>query len=290
MFDRNKISVQLSAICDSLSNIKLLTNSKIDEYLLACNIENKGRKTQNVIKNGISGYIPGSSKKEKMYNSLANNINQTQSTAGVIKFLEMVFELTQFAGRLNEFNEARDNINKVLMIIGLEVNISGKVIEVKQAKSLDEVEESVNKLVKEVTIRNLHSEVMKYCSKEYLEKDYFHAGFEAVKGIFERIRTMTSQVVDGAKLLNGVFSTTAPMILLYNSDIINNPTDRDEFLGVKSLIEGLHKSVRNPSAHKPRIISNNNLLDCLEIMTIVSRVHRYLDNCYTTGCCTTLLR
>ena len=285
MFNKDKVSIQLTAICEALSGIQLLTNSKIDNYFASCNIENLGRKTQNVVKNGIPCYITGSSRKEKMYISLANNINQNQNFVGLISFLEMVFDLTQFADHLNEFNDARDRVNKVLIILGYEINQSGKVILVKKASTLDEVEERINKLKKEVTVRNLHSEVLKYCSQEYLNKDYFHASFEAVKGIFERLRIMTNQTVDGAKLINGVFSTNAPMILLHDSDIVNNQTDKDEYLGIKSLIEGLHKSIRNPSAHKPRIVSNNELLDCLEIMTIVSRIHRYLDNCYTTGCC-----
>lgn len=282
MFDNNKISVQLMKICECLGGI--LTHKKIDEHLTSCGIEINAVSSQQVSVNGISGYTVGTNKKDKIYNSLAKQINKTNSVDCVIQFIESVFDLTQFSGDIISFNEAKDNINRILYAIGYEVSDSGKVCEVEKAKSIDEIEERVNKLQKEVKVRRLHNEILKYCLKEYLDKDYFHAQFEAVKGLFERIRQMTKQHCDNKELLDRVFSTSAPMLMIRNSNILSSQTDRDEFLGIKYLAEGLGKLIRNPKAHTPRILSNDELTDCLETFSILSKVHRYLDECIVTGC------
>lgn len=282
MFDNNKISVQLMKICECLGGV--LTHKKIEEHLTSCGIEINAVSSHQVSVNGISGYTVGTNKKDKIYNSLAKQINKTNSVDCVIHFIESVFDLTQFSGDIAAYNEAKDNLNRVLYAIGYELNASGKVCEVERAKSIEEIEERVNKLQKEVKIRRLHSEIFKYCSKEYLSEDYFHAQFEAVKGLFERIRQMTNQKCDGKELLDKVFSTSVPMLMVRDTNILNSQTDRDEFLGIKFLAEGICKLIRNPKAHTPRILSKDEMVDCLETFSVLSKIHRYLDECFVTGC------
>lgn len=63
------------------------------------------------------------------------------------------------------------------MLLGCQIDLSGKLIEIVKANSLDEVDRRVNSLKKKMYDRNIHSEVVKYCIKDYLRKDYFDAVF-----------------------------------------------------------------------------------------------------------------
>lgn len=65
----------------------------------------------------------------------------------------------------------------------------GKLVEVTQAKTLDEVDKRVNSLQRQLYIRTIHSEVQKYCIKDYLQNDYYDAVFEAAKGLAEKSAT-----------------------------------------------------------------------------------------------------
>jgi len=74
-----------------------------------------------------------------------------------------------------------EEINKVLLFIGLELGKDGKIRETVRAQSLEEVDRRVNNLKKRLYDRAIHPEVTKYCIKDYLRKDYFDVVFEAAK-------------------------------------------------------------------------------------------------------------
>lgn len=172
-----------------------------------------------------------------------------------------------------------DQLNTILLLIGVEARDDGKLHEVEAAKTLTEVQVRINSLTHEIKFRHLHFELFKYCSVEFLNEDYFHACFESVKGVLERIRSLTKLSLDGAKLLDVVFSKDKPSILINDFKTEN---DKNEFLGLKDLIMSLVRMVRNPDAHMPRANSNTDLDETLEVLTYVSRVHRYLDKATTT--------
>ncbi|MFJ8158808.1 TIGR02391 family protein [Streptomyces sp. NPDC094468] len=52
----------------------------------------------------------------------------------------------------------------------------------------------------ELRRRSTHPEVLRYCTLEILAKNPFHAGLEAVKSVADRLRTLTGQGLDGARL------------------------------------------------------------------------------------------
>ncbi|MEQ2620076.1 hypothetical protein AAAX56_04655 [Hominicoprocola fusiformis] len=65
-----------------------------------------------------------------------------------------------------------EETNKVLLLAGLSISNEGQLVDVVQAKTLDEVDRRVNHLKRELYNRAIHSEVQKYCIKDYLRKDY----------------------------------------------------------------------------------------------------------------------
>ena len=98
----------------------------------------------------------------------------------------------------DKYSYLLEGVNKVLLLAGLEVTKEGKLIEVIKAKTLDEVDRRVNSLQRQLYNRAIHSEVQKYCIKDYLQKDYYDAVFEAAKGLAERVRQITGLTSDEA--------------------------------------------------------------------------------------------
>ena len=278
MLNFNDNGSKLRSLSELVSNFSQVTHSKINTYLESSNIKNMGIKSKPI--NG--GYVYGCNKKDKIYNSFANELNASHSDTKIIDFIESVFEPSQYVNNPQEFNEMLDSANKVMLLMGAEITKDGKVITAIKATTIEEVNKRVNILKYEVSLRKLHPYVLKYCNKEYLAKDYFHADFEAVKGVCERLRDITHQNKDGFALVDIIFSIKKPLIVFSDLIILDNEIDLSEFKGIGNLIRALIQMVRNPSAHNPRLSVDVELIDCLEILTIVSRIHRYLDRAFAS--------
>ena len=84
--------------------------------------------------------------------------------------------------------------------------------------------------------RRLHPEVLKYCRTELMQANYFHAVFEATKGLAQRIRDMVSIEADGAALVDRVFSIERPLLAM---NALQTETGEVPAQGVCDLAQGL---------------------------------------------------
>lgn len=123
----------------------------------------------------------------------------------------------------------------------------------------------------------IHSEVKKYCIVDYLRKDYFNAVFEAAKGLAERVRNITGLKKDGGKLFEEAFSTNDPF-LFFNT--LSTDSERSEFIGLKELLCAIFHLARNPEAHTPKINWKIDETKALDVLTLISFAHKYLDECH----------
>lgn len=57
-------------------------------------------------------------------------------------------------------------------------------------------------------------------------------------------------------------------------------SEKNEYNGLKELLIALFHMVRNPIAHTPKINWKQNENEALDILTIISFAHKYLDKCY----------
>ena len=227
------------------------------------------------------GYIQGDNKKNRIYNNFANELNTSQNDYKIRKFIEAIMAPAKYTNIPHLFENRRNEINKILLFMGTELQDTGIIKDVKKAETLSDVNTRIDELKSELIRRNIHSKVISYCTKEYLSEDYFHACFEAVKGIYDRLRDMTNLDLDGRTLIEKIFSKKEPIIIINLHQTI---TEIDENQGLGNLILSLHQMVRNPNAHTPRIKKETELEECLDILTMVSRVHKYLD-ISTRTCC-----
>ncbi|MDO9534273.1 MAG: TIGR02391 family protein [Bacillota bacterium] len=165
----------------------------------------------------------------------------------------------------------------MLLLVGLSVTKEGRLTEVVQAMTLDEVDRRVNNLRRQLYIRAIHYEVEKYCIKDYLRKDYYDAVFEAAKGLAERVREITGLTVDGGTLFQKAFAKNDPY-LFFNA--LKTDSEVSEFIGLKELLESIFHLVRNPVAHTPKINWKMDETKALDILTLISFAHKYLDECH----------
>ena len=239
----------LKAVCDVLAETNFgYTKTELTRLLQQSEIE--------ILSDGKSsnayGYTLGLNKRDWLYNCLASEINKSHSLSRVYFFLEKALNPVAFTDEKNrsKYEFLLEGTNKALLLAGLEITKEGKLVEVVQAKTLDEVDRRVNSLQRQLYNRAIHSEVQKYCIKDYLQKDYYDAVFEAAKGLAERVRQITGLTTDGGTLFQTAFAKNDPY-LFFNS--MQTDSERSEFKGLKALMEAIFHLVRNPAEHTPKI-------------------------------------
>lgn len=267
---------QLKAVCDVLGETNRgYTKTELTRLLQQSGIElvSDGRKS-----NGYT-YQLGLNKRDWLYNCLANEVNKNHSLMRIYMFIEKALNPVAFTSEENraKYEYLFEGTNKALLLAGMEVTKEGKLVEVVQAKTLDEVDRRVNSLKRELYNRSIHSEVQKYCIEDYLRKDYYDAVFEAAKGLADRVRQITGLTTDGGTLFQTAFSKNDPYIF-FNG--LQTDSEKSEFTGLKELLEAIFHLVRNPAAHTPKVNWKVDEAKALDILTLISFSHKYLDQCH----------
>jgi uncharacterized protein (TIGR02391 family) len=234
---------QLKAICDVLADTNRgLTKTELTRLLEQCQIPvmDDGKSS-----NGLT-YTVGLNKRDWLYKCFANEINSHKSFERVFIFIEKALNPVSYTSEESrqKYHFLFEETNKVLLLIGLNISNEGKLTEVAQAKTLEEVDRRVNNLRRQLYNRAIHHEVKKYCIRDYLRKDYYDAVFEAAKGLAERVREITGLTTDGSALFQKAFAKNDPYIFL-NS--LKTESEINEFLGLKELLESIFHLVRNPA-------------------------------------------
>lgn len=197
----------------------------------------------------------------------------------VLDFTSSFLAPARFVGRSEEFENHREELNVVLAFSGLEYGEDGCFRERKEAKTLDEAESRLKTLQAKFKGRRLHPEVLKYCRTELLQDNYFHAVFEATKGLAQRIRDLSHVDADGAKLIDKVFSVQTPILAI---NTLQTETEQSEHKGFAALLRGCFAAVRNPLAHEPKILWEGED-DAADYLSLISLLHRRLDKSVPTG-------
>lgn len=225
-----------------------------------------------------SGFIDdsGETTKWRRLNSvfLKSQAN-TKSANQILAFIRSYLVLSRFVGKREEFEHHRGELNAILILRGLEYGKDGQIRYTTQAKTLDEAEARAQGVRNMLAPRKTHSEVYKYCQPELMQENYFHAVFEACKGLFQRIRDLSGVDADGTILIDKVFSVEKPF-LAFNT--LQTETEKSEHKGFAQLLKGCAAAIRNPLAHGPKILWQGET-DAVDYLTLISMLHRKLDQC-----------
>lgn len=254
-------SAQLEAICKVLGDtLRGLTGTEIEHILREIRAEDPS---------------PQLSKWMRLYNAFAASQNKHQVGNHVIQFINKAMAPARYASAPESFSWRRDNLNVALAFAGYAVRDDGKVLHATKETTVDGARARAGQLRQMLASRGTHSEVLRYCRAELLEENYFHAVLEAVKGVAERLRLMSGLTCDGAELISLALSVKAPIIAL---NTLTTDTELSEQKGIANLLVGVFGAVRNPVAHAPKIVWAMPEQDAVDVLGILSYVHRKLDS------------
>jgi uncharacterized protein (TIGR02391 family) len=254
-------AAQLEAVCKVLADTeKGLTGSEIG-YILS--------------DMRVSDPDPALTKWKRLFNALSRAQNEYQVGNHLIMFVNRAMAPARYASNPELFRWRQDGLNVALSFVGYAVRDDGKVVHTTRESTIKGARARAGRLRRLLEDRNTHAEVLKYCRAELLEDNYFHAVLDAIKGVAERLREMSGLSSDGAELVNQALSTKAPLVLL-NS--LRTETEQSEQRGIANLLIGIFGAMRNPTSHAPRVIWPMPEQDAIDVLGILSFIHRKLDN------------
>lgn len=224
---------------------------------------------------GVVDTDPMMTKWKRLYNALADEQNKRHAGNKVLSFIAKALQPTRYINNIERYESILRCVNTVLVFHGLEFRDDGIFHTVKPVSSLSEAEKRARKFKSSVSDRNLHSDLLRFCSAELLQENYFHAVLEATKSVASKIRSMTGLSSDGSQLIDDAFGGPNPILKI---NTFKTNTERSEQRGFVNLAKGLFGTFRNPTAHAPKIEWNLEEQDALDLFTLASYVLRRIDN------------
>lgn len=259
-------SQQLEAIARILADTASgLTGSQIGHILEECRVPDVN---------------PDITKWKRLFNAFVECQNRRQCGNHVLMFINRAMDPVTYTATPEVFDSRRAELNPVLAFCGMTVGEDGKVRHATHTTNLDEAIARADRLHAALATRKVHEDVLEFCRAELLQKNYFHAVFEAMKSIAAKIRDLSGLTCDGADLVQQAFGMSGGKTPLLAINSLATDTDRGEQRGFANLLIGLLGTIRNPTAHNPKIEWDMSEQDALDILTMASLIHRKLDKAH----------
>lgn len=204
--------------------------------------------------------------------------SKVKSSWPLFNVIEYVAVPSRYIQNPIAWESLKTSINQVLIFKGFELADNGKVRKVKPATTFSDAQNRLKTLNEEIKSLNLHSEVTKFCTLELIQKDYFHAVFEATKGLFNRIRSMSELTYDGGALIDKAFNPKLPLIMI-QGNMLSTQDEKNQYYGLVNSIKTCLYLYRNHQAHVPRLFDELSLNDSLRALMVLSLAHELLDKC-----------
>lgn len=193
----------------------------------------------------------------------------------VVEFIKMVIDPVRFINNKDTFEYRINELNKVLSFSGMQINNSGQFIKSEKATTIDEAHQRASNLQRILYERNIHPDVLRFCKPELLQENYFYAVLEATKSVSEKLRNISGLNLDANSLVIKCFDKNHPIVAINK---LETNSEKNEQQGFMNLLKGLFSMFRNPTAHEPRNIWIMHKQDAIDLFTMISFIHRKLDN------------
>jgi len=246
----------LDALCHTLADAA--SHKELALLLTQCGIEERG----------------GNPKWERMLLALIHRQKQDRCGNNAFNFLSTILHPSRFGGRHEVFEDHRANVNYQLAFYGFAIDERGQPQRVAAASTISEATQRANELRSELTRRSVHFDVLRFCKAELLQDNYFHCVLEATKSVAQKIRDKTGIEGDGASIVDQAFSVRSPLLAL---NTLRSDSEQSEQKGFANLLKGVFGTFRNVLAHAPKISWAVNRTDAMDALTILSYIHRRLD-------------
>lgn len=259
--------------------IRKLTNSEVEVLARIIADTMTGSQMNEIFQEcGVQDASNESTKWKRIYYTFLARQEQDGASNSFLNFIKKSLKPVRFiSGQNGNYDEILLEINKPLMLIGLQMTNEGKLLKVQAATTISEVERRTRNLVSELQKRHIHQDVIKCCKEEYLQENYFHAVFEAAKSLSEKVREKTGMQEDGSNLFNNAFAVNNPRLAI-NS--LQTPSEKNAQNGLKEMLNGVTHMVRNVTAHELKIKWIVNEQDAIDILTTISFLHKQLDESF----------
>jgi len=221
--------------------------------------------------------LPSQTKRHRLFEALNEKQRADGCANNVIAFIQQAMNPVRYIGKQDYFEEQRSQLNEALSFAGLELGENGQFAAVTPVATLTQAARRADELRRILRGRNVHPDVLRFCREELLVNNYFHTVFEATKSVAEKIRMKTGLTSDGSSLVDTAFAfkNQIPHLAL-NS--LQTESEKSEQKGFINLLKGLFGTFRNTTAHAPRITWPIDKQDALDILSLVSLVHRRIDS------------
>lgn len=219
----------------------------------------------------------GRPKWQRIFNVVAEVQNKTQTGNFAMKLTGIILHPRRFVSRPNEHEEQLERVNRILAFRGFELLPSGKFTRTTIAQTVNEARQKANRLRSELERRNVHPDVLVFCRAELVQENYFHAVLEATKSVSEKIRLKSGLTGDGGELAQQAFALGKSGTPKIAFNPLLTDTHRSEQSGLMNLFIGMFGTFRNTTAHGAKIHWAISEQDALDLLTLVSLLHRRLD-------------
>lgn len=217
---------------------------------------------------------PTQAKRHRIYNAFVTSQNTRQDRTHILAFIRYAMKPERYLVEPERFESIRRNLNAALLFAGLTVNEDGTLTADIPATTLTEAQQRAQELQKDLARRDVHPDVLDFCREELLADNYFHAVLEAVKSVLDKLRQRTGLNDDGNTLVDKALSGDPPRLAI---NALKTESDRSEQKGFANLVRGTIGMFRNTTAHAPRINWAISKADAEDLLTIVSLIHRRID-------------
>ncbi|MCH8843912.1 MAG: TIGR02391 family protein [SAR324 cluster bacterium] len=252
---------QLEAIAQALADTeKGLTGSEIGHILASLRMADPD---------------PSITKWKRLYNAFVERQNGSQNRRAILQFIREALKPERYAREAHRFEPMRANVNRALAFVGLALNADGTLVGADQVGTLSEAQRRANELRADLTAREIHPEVLEFCREELVADNYFHAVLEATKSVADKLRSRTALTDDGVQLVDKALAGDIPLLAI---NALSSESERSEQRGFANLVRGIFGMFRNPTAHTARIHWMMNKKDAEDLLSVVSLIHRRLDN------------
>lgn len=216
----------------------------------------------------------GQPKWERILLALSQRQASDRCGNNVGAFIQTMMDPVRFVRRDASFDEMRVKLNTILAFCGLQLGTNGRLHAVSHAQTLSEAQERASRLRSELTRRGVHHDVLAFCRAELLEQNFFHAILEATKSVADKLRSKTGLQCDGAELVDTAFKISHPLLAL---NTLVSESEQSEQKGFGNLLKGMFGMFRNPTAHAPKVRKSYTEEEALDLLTLVSFMHRTID-------------
>jgi uncharacterized protein (TIGR02391 family) len=250
-----------------------LTNKQIDELLVASGVPDPTPPAP-------PGTYVMLSKRDRVFNALTARQRHDRCGNAVLLFVGKALAPVRFHEAPDAFEELLGEVNLPLAFAGYYVDEAGKVRPKPPAETLSDARRRAMRLLTQLLDRGAHPRILRYCVDEIDDDNYFHAVLEGSKSLADEIRNRTGRREDGVPLIDAVFDVGKrghPLLALTN---MSTDTERSRQNGLANSLRGVFGSLRNPTAHEPKIKSTMTEQDAVDELCHMSYLHRRLDECH----------